>query len=371
MRILQIVHNLKREGAQMVVANLAQSLDRFRYEPIVFAWRSPGPLRKKLEGAGVEVIGPQGYPGPSVLFGVLGLRRIVQSRRIDLMHAHMSDAAILAYLASKGLGTPFVVTHHSNRLVPTNGLLRRAVLGIAARSAAVNVAVSAAVRDQLIRETGLRDVEAVCIPNGVDGPRQEDLATSIQRRRMRQRGGGGLRIVSVGRLSDVKRHATIIAAMPIILTGCPEARLCIVGDGALRDDLQRLAVETGVSREIAFRGFVDDVGAILAEADVFLSASAYEGLPMSLLEAMSWRLPVVVSDVPGHRGVVRHEENGLLFPADDPPALAAAVLRLAAEESPDWAVATDFAGFSCRSMAAQYEAVYDRALVAPSRIPAR
>jgi glycosyltransferase involved in cell wall biosynthesis len=108
-------------------------------------------------------------------------------------------------------------------------------------------------------------------------------------------------------------------------------RLDVFGDGSLRDELREQASRRRVDAH--FHGFVPDVQARLASADVFVLPSRGDNAPMAVLEAMASGLPVVATRVGGVPELVRDGETGILVPADDPAALAAAVERLAGDRS--------------------------------------
>ena len=106
------------------------------------------------------------------------------------------------------------------------------------------------------------------------------------------------------------------------------ARLTIAGDGWEREALTKKAQEAGLADSIEFLGEVSDVPAILAKTDIYVQPSLQEGLPNAVLEAMAMGLPIVATRVSGNEDVVVHGENGVLVPASDPDALAAALRRL-------------------------------------------
>lgn len=131
--------------------------------------------------------------------------------------------------------------------------------------------------------------------------------------------------VCVARLVAVKAHDVLLQAAARARGDAPV--LLLVGDGPERDELQRLAARLGLAR-VRFLGARADVGDILAAADVAVLASRDEGLPLALLEAMAHGLPIVATTVGGVSELVREGLEGLLVPADDADALAAALGRV-------------------------------------------
>jgi glycosyltransferase involved in cell wall biosynthesis len=130
------------------------------------------------------------------------------------------------------------------------------------------------------------------------------------------RGSRELTILNVARLAPVKGHAVLLHAFCELLDACPNARVVIVGGGPLRGDLEALAAELGIEDRVDLTGPVsqDSLGEYYRSADVFCLPSFAEGLPIVLMEAMSFGLPVVSTSVMGIPELVRHDREGLLAP---------------------------------------------------------
>lgn len=329
MKVLHLINNLKREGAQVVVFNLVTS-GGGGARHVVGAREPGGPLQRALEERGIPVLVPHRYHGALATRQSLRfLDRIIEGEAIDVVHAHMADAAFLGWLAARRHRLPLVITHHGHDILPGcgGGFLCRAVysvlLALAAHHARWNVAVAPAVSEVLHRRLALPRNRIKVIVNGVPLP----ALSPVERRRH----GKGMRIVSVGRLVKLKGQDQLIDAAADLVREDPDVRVFIVGDGPERESLRRQAASLGLEGHVVFTGAVDDVSAYLREADVFVSASHREGMPLCVLEAMAWQVPVVASDVAGHRGVIGHGETGLLFPPGDVRALAQAVRGTADE----------------------------------------
>ena len=333
---LHLIHNLKREGAQTMVANLVMSLETTAASATVYAWRDGGAYGEALRRADVSVVERPVSGWARHIRAAVALRRFVKSRHVDVVHAHMSDSAILSAVTLIGTGVPLIVTHHSNRLLPKAGkvghAIRRALLIWAARRAVVNVAVTQNVADRLERELGLSKDRIACIANGVAVPPSDRAGEARLARLARWGRPGWPRIVALGRLAQVKRQDLAIRALSHVRRSLPAAHLVVAGGGPLMPELARLAERLGLEPCVTFAGSTDDVPGLLRSADLFVSTSSYEGLPVAVLEAMSWGLPVIVTDVPGHNDVVRDGVDGGLAPFEDPIALADRIVRFAESE---------------------------------------
>jgi glycosyltransferase involved in cell wall biosynthesis len=132
----------------------------------------------------------------------------------------------------------------------------------------------------------------------------------------------------VGALVEHKGHRHLVHAAKDIVRAVPEARIVILGEGDLRDELTRMIHELGLERHVLLPGFRPDVLSLLKTVDVFVMPSITEGLGTSILDAMACGKPVVASAVGGIPEVVAPEETGLLVPPRDPSALGAAIIRL-------------------------------------------
>lgn len=331
MRILHLINNLKREGAQVMVFNLVASSVPGRAQHVVCTREPGGALQSALEQRGVPVFVADRYHG--ALASRRSLRfidRVIENEAIDLVHAHMADAAFLGWLAARKRRLPLVITHHGRDILPACGgsVLCRAVyaalLGFAARYAQRNVAVAPAVADVVRRRLLLGRHRVAVIANGVPVPPPTAMSGG-------RAAGNGLHIVTVGRLVTLKGQEQLIAAASILAGQFQNLRVFIVGDGPLRESLQQKAESLGLSDNIVFTGSVDDVPAYLRLADVYVSTSHREGMPLATLEAMAWQIPVVASDIPANRGVIEHGKTGLLYQGGDIEALARTI-KQAVEE---------------------------------------
>jgi len=143
--------------------------------------------------------------------------------------------------------------------------------------------------------------------------------------------GGRPRIGYAAFLEKLKGIDDLIAAFAEVAKNHPDATLLLAGDGPDKQPLMNLAEALGVGDRVHFLGFVDPVAPLLSKLDVFVSPSHSEALSISIMEAMAMGLPCVCTDVGGTAEVIHDEDTGLLVPAHDPAALAAAIERLLAQ----------------------------------------
>jgi len=139
---------------------------------------------------------------------------------------------------------------------------------------------------------------------------------------------GSVRVLSVARLEPGKGHHVLLRALAQLSN--PRITLALVGDGSARSDLERLTRELGLTSAVTFCGnrSQSDLPAIYAAADIFCLPSFSEGVPVVIMEAFTAGLPVIATDVGGVSEIVSHRKSGLLVPAGDVDALAAALVEM-------------------------------------------
>ncbi len=134
--------------------------------------------------------------------------------------------------------------------------------------------------------------------------------------------------VYVGRLHPGKGLMELVEAWSDVVRRCPDARLWLVGEGPQEGPLRRTIRARNLQHHVALPGAFDDVRDFLVAADLFVFPSHQEGMPLALLEAMEAALPIVATDIPGNRLLIREGREGLLIPVQSPEALTQAILQL-------------------------------------------
>ena len=315
-----------------MVGNLVNAAEGGPVDYSICVRRPGSQLAGDLRARGVKVLEPARYFGfRSIRKSFFFIERQCLEHRIQLIHAHLADAAVLGWLVARKLNLPLVISHHGQDFLPTCHSLCRCVfyllLMLAARSAAMNIAVSSSVAERVRKLLRLSERQLRVIENGVHVPRAAEIESSARARTP------GPTLISVGRLVPLKRQALLISALAGVKRRYPDARLLLVGDGECMAELRQQAIDSGLDDCVEFTGIVANVGEYLARADLYLSNSESEGMPVSLLEAMAWGLPVIASDIPGHRSVVDPGKTGFLFELNNVDELIDRVIALATDKA--------------------------------------
>ncbi|HLE98704.1 MAG TPA: glycosyltransferase family 4 protein, partial [Gaiellaceae bacterium] len=270
------------------------------------------------------------------LRGLLRLRRFLARSPYAIVHTHTTKPGIVGTLAARRAGVPAVM--HTVHLFPFHEETGRLVTGayvaierLAARWCDRIVTVSESQRDWALR-TGIgRPGQVVAIPNGVPADRAKP-----RRSREDVRAALGLRdhelmILSTGRLAEQKGLEYLIRAAALLRNDLQDARILLAGDGPLRDKLAKLVSSLELDDRVVLLGRRSDVGDLLVASDLVVLPSLWEGLSISLLEAMAAGRPVITTSIASNREVTNDGEAAVLVPPKDVVSLAAAIRSLAAD----------------------------------------
>jgi len=256
-----------------------------------------------------------------------GLRFLVELLRFDapLVHVHLAPRASfwrksVFCRVAEITGRPYLLHVHGSEFMQFHdrecSARSRRLIARTFRKAAIVFALSEQWRIDLLRICPDAHVEV--LPNAVPLP---DLSAPAARHP-----SGRLTVVFLGRLGKRKGTCALIEAFARVASSRPDVHLTCGGDGDVAG-ATRLAQQLGIADKVTCTGWLgpDDAARALSAADVFTLPSHAEGVPMALLEAMSWGLPAVTTPVGGIAQVVTHGESGLLVPPGDVDALAAAL----------------------------------------------
>jgi glycosyltransferase involved in cell wall biosynthesis len=260
--------------------------------------------------------------------GLRVLRRALDHDDYEVVHAHApaSGALLLAANLSSRRSMARCVFTMQNSFRNYRFRNRLLLVPIFAMFPAI-VLCSETVRETLPRVLRvLGGSRITVVPNAVDLARIDRTLGDMSINRT----GYPFTIVSVGRLVDIKNPFTLLDAF--VLSGPGDSLLVVVGDGPLRPRLQAAVDTVRPPAEVSFTGLVDrdEVYRQVARADLCVSTSYGEGLPVAVLEAMACGRPVVLSDIPPHQEIARGADFIPLVPADDAEAFAEQIRRFRA-----------------------------------------
>ena len=235
--------------------------------------------------------------------GLAPMHACLRSVRPDILVTHGKPTGLWGRLAARRVRVPAVVMVHGLHYAyrqPISSVYLALERHLARHTAAI-IHLSESQRLEAL-SLGIRSARDVVIPNGVDveALRKEAL-TRANARRVLNLPAGQIVLGAVARLDPVKQ-TDVLVEMMIHLSEAH--RLVVVGDGAERARLERVVIECRIGHNVQFVGELANAARLLLAFDLFVTASAKEGCPLALLEAMALGLPVVASDISAHREIL-------------------------------------------------------------------
>lgn len=323
--VLHLIDSLPREGAEMVVYDLVRRGDLTGFDYIVCSLTRGGGVADMLAEAGIPVI-LLGRRSRLDVVAFIRLLKTIKSRRVDIVHTHLFSSHIWGALAARWCRTKLLRTEHN--LSEWKSRTRRALDRFILSLADGIVAVSEAVGDSLATAVGIEPDRIRVIPNGLN-PERLKTKTGRKQKPAELVIPPGVRIVATAAaLTPKKGHRYLLEAAAMILGKRRDVCFLLMGEGELRDELEREVAARGLSENVRLLGSRGDALEIISTCDVFTLSSTREGLPIALLEAMALERAVVATAVGGSAALIDDGVNGLLVPPADPAALAEAVESL-------------------------------------------
>jgi glycosyltransferase involved in cell wall biosynthesis len=345
-KILRVIARLNMGGPALHVAYLTEGLRKRGYDTTLVAGslaRGEDSMAFVADARGVEIVridelGREISPLRD-LMATIRLARLIRKERPQILHTHTAKAGTVGRVAARLAGSrkpPIVVhTFHGHVLRgyfgPVRSLLFRLLERWLARGTTALVAVSPQVRDDLVA-LGVAPAERfVVVRLGIE--LDERVAPELNGRDETRRylgiSGDRFAVGWIGRMTAVKRTDDVLIAFKRLRDSGVDAVLCMVGDGPDRVLLERRARELGVTRDMVFLGYQEDVAPFYAAFDALVLPSENEGTPVSVIEALAAELPVVATRVGGVPDVVTDGEDGFLVEAGATDDLAERLGRLA------------------------------------------
>ncbi len=294
-------------GGERLALGLMQSLNKLGWRVTVTC--AGAPLSQALASAGIEHSIADMKAGGC--FFLMRLLHDLVCLRPRIISSHLNRASLMSGLLGRITGIP-VISH-------VHGLNQKIYYRFSTCQIAVSQAVGRHLLDQGLDPSGMEIVKN-CIPRPAVG----------SRKLLRSR----LRVAITAKLHANKGHAWALEAIGRHAGRCGIERIHLLGDGPERHNLEELCQRLNLTDLVVFHGFVPDPDQLYPEIDLILLPSLGEGIPLSLLEAMRFGIPVIATDIGGIPEIIEHEHSGLLVKPRDTDALAAAFAEIG--NAPDY-----------------------------------
>lgn len=306
-QILALAGSLRRRGWSVTVVSLLPVEQRF-------------PELEELGVVFTDLGMRRGIPDPRA---VTRLGRILSHVEPDVVHSHQVHANLLARVTRLLAPVSALVStiHNENE----GGRWRYVAYRVTDRLSNVTTAVSQVAGDGASARGAVGRRGVVVVPNGIETSRHQPDALVRATKRKELGVEGHFVWLAAGRLTAAKAYHNMLDAVGTLHREDPRPILLIAGDGPLGGELEKRVQADGLGASVRLLGLRGDVRELMQAADAFVLSSAWEGLPMVLLEAASVGLPIVATDVGGTREVVLHGASGYMVPPGNGEALAEAM----------------------------------------------
>jgi glycosyltransferase involved in cell wall biosynthesis len=363
LRIAYVIKEMVVGGSQTHLRQVLRLLDRTRFTPTLICLTGKGDLLDDMRALEIPIFAPAAdasFRGVGLGMRIAAVRRVLRRERVDIVHNYLLRANLVGSVAARLARVPVVICSKRGCHERRGFELLTAKIG---NALADRIMVNAdAVREFVHDNEGCRRDKMFVVPSGVDTERFAPLPAVGFKTRL------GLPedrcvIGVVTRMRVRKGVEEFVRAIARVRQTHPNAHGVIVGEVGLDDGLQALVRELGIADRLTLLGRRSDMPEVMSAFDVFVLASHDEGMSNAILEAMAMEKPVVATDVGGTGEVVRHGHSGLLVPAKDPEALAAAIAEVLnqpvrAREMGRLGRRITEERFSAHSMVRQMEQVY-------------
>lgn len=328
-KIFQVIWSLAYGGAERVVMDISQTLDRDKFVVHICCTNGKGVFAERMEKEGITVhVLADAEWKPAYLSG-LKLLRLLRKEKPEVLHSHGSGPLFDASFARLFCKVPFYIHtfHYGNYpgCSPNKLIAER----IASKRPDRLIAVSNAQREALIHYLKIPPEKIQTIYNGVSKNRNLNNNELINAKK-RELGiqPGDLTLGTVAIFLEQKGLTYLLETAARVSKALPQARFILVGDGPLRRELENKSRDLGLNSRVLFTGLRTDVQELLLAFDVFLMSSLWEGMALTLLEAMAAGKPAIATDVGDNSFIVKHGMTGYIVPPKDAAGMADAILQL-------------------------------------------
>jgi len=320
--VMHIVLSLECGGLEKLAIDLSENMNQNGFSARICCLENTGELENQANSKGIEVVLVKKRPGLDMTL-LFRLARIMREKRIDLVHTHNMSPLLYGTLAAKIAGIPAVInTRHGREKYQRSPFIWNMNNAI--------VAISEDARHQMLRWNRFDKNKTRVIYNGIDVDKYSFKGRGNEFKKSLNLDSSTRLIASVARLSPEKDQFTLLNAFSRVLMRNCRTKMVIIGDGALRKELELYAEKLGLSKDVFFLGFRQDIPEILSGIDLFAVSSLMEGVSLTILEAMAAGLPIIATKVGGNPEVIVDGVTGILVSSKDPNAMADAIIKVLA-----------------------------------------
>jgi glycosyltransferase involved in cell wall biosynthesis len=325
-KIYYVIGQLGKGGAERQLYELVKGISREKFEPVVISLNRGGFWKKEIQKLNIKVIELQRRKNYEFA-RLFKLIKIFKTEKPDIVHTYMFAANSYGRIAAIIAKTPIIFASERNEVeigrdkkqhwIYIDKLLASFTHGIICNTHNAS--------EYLVKNYSYDNEKVFAVHNGIN------IRSFLVENDLNQQIKLAEKVVgTVGRLYPQKNHKLFLDMAKIILNiyDSKNIKFIIIGDGPLRDELEKYSRDLELGDNIVFIGERNDIRDQLQRMDVFAMTSSFEGLSNAIMEAMGSGLPVVATDVGGNSELVINGETGFLCPSTDDMAFAEKVIRL-------------------------------------------
>jgi glycosyltransferase involved in cell wall biosynthesis len=325
--VLQLIGELTCGGAETIVVKLTNALRKENWEIIVSA-RKDGPMSEYLDSKSDVV-----FLNKKVTIDFKYIRDLVlliKSKKIDVIHSHLFGNDLYGFVAAKITHRPIIQTIHGMDSIRS----KKRILAYSMMAPFVDkiVTVADSLRNEMLKIASINEDKICTIHNGINIVDKFPQSSCHSLKDELELLDCYPIVGAVGTVKAVKGYDILIDAFSRISRQYPKAKLLIVGDYSVntvyKEQLDSLVASHGLKERVAFTGYRQDAYRFFSIFDIYVLPSRSEGLSVALLEAMSYKKPLIATCVGDNTKILRNEETGLLIEPEDSAALSESILRL-------------------------------------------
>ncbi|HGF8092624.1 MULTISPECIES: glycosyltransferase [Enterococcus] len=309
MKVIQVIPQLDLAGAEVMCENLSLTLKKRGYNVIVISlYNKKTIITERLLKQGIEVKFLNKHNGMDLVV-IKDLYKIFKKEKPDVVHTHINALQYVAIAKRLANVKTCIHTVHSIAEKEATKIRQKFYYIFFKYFGITPVALSAEIKDSIIKRYDLSTNDVPVIYNGINLKKCIPKTDYINKEE--------LIFLHIGRFAEVKNHKKLIDAFSKVHKLLPNSKLKLVGNGPKYEEIIDQVKKLGIEDCVEFIGQKSNIFDILNESDVFILPSIYEGMPMTLIEAMGTGIPIIASNVGGIPSMLCNNENALLIRAEE------------------------------------------------------
>lgn len=340
MKILHVIGNSEFGGATIYVFSILEKLRSEGHEVSILT--SNAETINEANSRGIPVVSNilivreiNPFKDLKALFSII---EYLKREKYDIVHTHTSKGGVIGRIGARLAGVPKIVhTIHGFAFHEFTPWKSKKIFSIIERFAALfgdlMISVNKEDCELAIKEKIVSEKKIKTIYNGINFENNSSLHNIKFLRKEFNIKDSDIVVGVVGRLSEQKGQMYAIKAWEKIIKNNSNIKLFLIGKGPLEKEYKEYVLKSGLSSNVIFTGFRRDISDWLNLVDIFLLPSLWEGLSITLLEAMAMEKVIICTDIKGNREVIQNERNGILVNPKDPEQIAEKILYLIGNEA--------------------------------------